>query len=131
MASSFASPSRPNQECNQRVGMQAGLSELLARRQPAKLKEHIMKLTLKSAIMTMALLVSATVANAQTATKTTLTIDGAKKVIAASVAYAKKNNAPGGVIAVVDDGGNLMAGERLARTFSAADTKCIGQKATT
>src|SRR5258705_11828298 len=127
MASSFASPSRPNQECNQRVGMQAGLSELLARRQPAKLKEHIMKLTLKDAIMTMALLVSATVANAQTATKTTLTIDGAKKVIAASVAYAKKNNAPGSVIAVVDDGGNLMTLERLAGPFAARANTSNGQ----
>jgi len=94
------------------------------------LKEHIMKPILKNAIMTMALLVFATVANAQTATKTTLTIDGAKKVIAASVAYAKKNNAPGGVIAVVDDGGNLMALERLDGTFAAGANISIGKART-
>ena len=46
------------------------------------------------------------IALAQTVTeKKSLTIEGAKMVIAAGVAYAKKNNAPGGVIAVVDDGG--------------------------
>jgi len=51
--------------------------------------------------------------NAQTVEKKALTIDGAKKVIAGAVAYAKKNNAPGGVIAVVDDGGNLMYLQRM------------------
>ena len=51
--------------------------------------------------------------NSQTVERKTLTIDGAKKAIAAAIAYAKKNNAPGGVIAVVDEGGNLMALERL------------------
>jgi glc operon protein GlcG len=89
-----------------------------------------MNSTLKIAITTVALLVSTVVASAQTATKTTLTIDGAKKVIAASVAYAKKNNAPGGVIAVVDDGGNLMALERLDGTFAAGATISIGKART-
>lgn len=89
-----------------------------------------MKSTLKIAITAVALLVSTVVANAQTVTKTTLTIDGAKKVIAASVAYAKKNNAPGGVIAVVDDGGNLMALERLDGTFAAGATISIGKART-
>ncbi len=89
-----------------------------------------MKSTLKITIVTVALMVSASVANAQTATKTTLTIEGAKKVIAASVAYARKNNAPGGVIAVVDDGGNLMALERLDGTFAAGATISIGKART-
>jgi len=62
--------------------------------------------------------------------KKTLTIEGAKKVIAASVAYAKKSNAPGGVIAVVDDGGNLMALERLDGTFAAGATISIGKART-
>src|SRR5258706_12531593 len=69
-----------------------------------------------------ALLLSAisAIAAGQTVTeKKSLTIEGAKKVIAASVAYAKKNNAPGGVIAVVDDGGKLIALERLDGTFAA------------
>lgn len=62
--------------------------------------------------------------------KKTLTIEGAKKVIAAAIAYAKKNNAPGGVIAVVDDGGNLMALERLDGTFAAGATISIGKART-
>lgn len=80
-----------------------------------------------------ALLLSAisAVAVAQTVTeKKTLTIEGAKKVISAAVAYAKKNNAPGGVIAVVDDGGNLMALERLDGTFAAGATISIGKART-
>ena len=80
-----------------------------------------------------ALLLSAisAIAVAQTVSeKKTLTIEGAKKVIAAAVAYAKKNNAPGGVIAVVDDGGNLMALERLDGTFAAGATISIGKART-
>src|ERR671926_640667 len=69
-------------------------------------------------------------ANAQTAEKKSLTIEGAKKVIAGAVAYAKKNNAPGGVIAVVDEGGNLMALERLDGTFAAGANISIGKART-
>jgi len=69
-------------------------------------------------------------ANAQTVEKKTLTIDGAKKVIAGAVAYARKNNAPGGVIAVVDEGGNLMALERLDGTFAAGANISIGKART-
>jgi len=69
-------------------------------------------------------------ANAQTVEKKTLTIEGAKKVIAGAVAYAKKNNAPGGVIAVVDEGGNLMALERLDGTFAAGANISIGKART-
>ena len=69
-------------------------------------------------------------ANAQTVEKKSLTIDGAKKVIADAVAYAKKNNAPGGVIAVVDEGGNLMALERLDGTIAAGANISIGKART-
>ena len=79
---------------------------------------------------TLILLSAALLANAQTVDKKTLTIDGAKKVIAGAVAYAKKNNAPGGVIAVVDEGGNLMALERLDGTFAAGATISIGKART-
>lgn len=75
-------------------------------------------------------LTAAVFTNAQTVEKTTITIDGAKKVIAGAVAYAKKNNAPGGVIAVVDEGGNLMALERLDGTFAAGATISIGKART-
>jgi uncharacterized protein GlcG (DUF336 family) len=57
-------------------------------------------------------------ATAQTAQKKTLTLEGAERVIAAAKAEAHRANAPGAVIAVVDDGGNLMALERLDGTFS-------------
>jgi glc operon protein GlcG len=76
------------------------------------------------------LLSAALFANAQTVEKKALTIDGAKKVIAGAVAYAKKNNAPGGVIAVVDEGGNLMALERLDGTFAAGANISIGKART-
>jgi glc operon protein GlcG len=83
-------------------------------------------------ILSIALIVlsAAVFANAQTVEKKSLSIDGAKKVIAGAVAYAKKNNAPGGVIAVVDEGGNLMALERLDGTFAAGANISIGKART-
>src|SRR5262245_50140497 len=87
---------------------------------------------MKSSFSIAALLVlsAALFTNAQTVERKTLTIDGAKKVIAGAVAYAKKNNAPGGVIAVVDEGGNLMALERLDGTFAAGANISIGKART-
>jgi glc operon protein GlcG len=64
------------------------------------------------------------------AEKKTLALAGAKKVIAAAVAKAKELNAPGGVIAVVDDGGNLMTVERLDGTFAAGALISIGKART-
>src|SRR5437667_10702265 len=89
-----------------------------------------MKSPLKYITTLGAILMLVAVAGAQVTEKKTLTIDGAKRVIAASVAYAKKNSAPGGVIAVVDDGGNLMALERLDGTFAAGATISIGKART-
>ena len=71
-----------------------------------------------------------TIADAQTVDKKTLTLEGARTVIEAAKSYARKNNAPGGVIAVVDDGGNLVALERLDGTFSAGATISIGKAKT-
>jgi len=67
---------------------------------------------------------------AQTVDKKSLNLDGAKKAIAVAVDYAKKSNAPGGVIAVVDEGGNLMALERLDGTFAMGATISIGKART-
>ena len=89
-----------------------------------------MKATLRITLAALLLLSATLFANAQTAEKKTLTIDGARKVIAGAIAYAKKNNAPGGVIAVVDDGGNLMALERLDGTFAAGANISIGKART-
>src|SRR6266496_2823409 len=67
---------------------------------------------------------------AQTVEKKTLTLDGAEQVIAAAKAEAKRLQAPGGVIAVVDDGGNLMALARLDGTFAAGANISIGKART-
>ena len=89
-----------------------------------------MKPTLKIAAIILALSSLTSFGQAQTIEKKSLTIDGAKRVIAGAVAYAKKNNAPGGVIAVVDEGGNLMALERLDGTFAAGANISIGKART-
>jgi len=89
-----------------------------------------MKATFRTAFAALTLLSGALFTNAQTVEKKALTIEGAKRVIAGAVAYAKKNNAPGGVIAVVDEGGNLMALERLDGTFAAGANISIGKART-
>lgn len=76
------------------------------------------------------LLIMVSTGQAQVVEKKGLSLEGAKKVIAAAVDYAKKNNAPGGVIAVVDEGGNLMALERLDNTFAAGANISIGKART-
>ncbi len=67
---------------------------------------------------------------AQTLDKRSVTLDGARTVIAAAKAYARTNKAPGGVIAVVDDGGNLVALERLDGTFTAGANISVGKAKT-
>jgi glc operon protein GlcG len=74
--------------------------------------------------------VTAVTSRAQVTSKKSLTLDGARTVIAAAIAEAKKVNAPGGVIAVVDEGGNLMALERLDGTFAAGANISIGKART-
>lgn len=78
----------------------------------------------------LAVLSIATMAGAQTTEKKTLTLQGAEQVIAAAKAEAQRVQAPGGVIAVVDDGGNLMALARLDGTFPAGANVSIGKAKT-
>ena len=66
----------------------------------------------------------------QTMERKGMTLEGAKKVIAAAVAEARSKNAPGGAIAVVDEGGNLVAVERLDNTFAAGANISIGKART-
>ena len=68
-------------------------------------------------------------AEAQVASKKVVTLEGALKAIAAAVAEARKAGATG-VIAVVDDGGNLMALERIDGTFAAGANISIGKART-
>ena len=70
-------------------------------------------------LLTIALVITA-VCGAQVLTIKTISLDAAKKVAGEAVKYAKANNAPGGAIAVVDAGGNLVYLERLDNTFPAA-----------
>lgn len=89
-----------------------------------------MKVLMRSSLVLCALCALLTMANAQTVEKKTLTLDGAKRVIEAAKATAQRLKAPGGVIAVVDDGGNLMALERLDGTFAAGANISIGKART-
>ena len=79
----------------------------------------------------MALLLAATAgtAQAQVVERKGLTLEGARQVIAAAAAYAR-TKAGTAVIAVVDEGGNLMALERLDNTFAAGANISIGKART-
>jgi glc operon protein GlcG len=91
-------------------------------------RQEFMKITLGTIVS--ALTAIALSGHAQVIEKKSLNLDGAKKAIAAAADYAKKNSAPGGVIAVVDEGGNLMALERLDGTFAMGATISIGKART-
>ena len=75
-------------------------------------------------------LAAAATSQAQVSSKRALNLEGARKVIAAAMAEAKRLNAPGGVVAVVDDGGNLVALERLDGTFTAGANISVGKAKT-
>jgi glc operon protein GlcG len=76
-----------------------------------------------------ALFLVASAASAQVVEKKTLTLEGAKKVVAAATAEARRLGA-GGAIAVVDDGGHLLYLERLDGTFAAAASVATGKART-
>jgi glc operon protein GlcG len=63
------------------------------------------------------------------AAKRGLTLDGAKQIIAAAAAEARRHKV-GGAFAVVDEGGNLLAMERLDGTFAASGNISIGKART-
>jgi glc operon protein GlcG len=84
----------------------------------------------KYSVFAFLFLLIASLSLAQVAQKKGLTLEGARTVIAGAIAEAKRLNAPGGVIAVVDEGGNLMALERLDGTFAAGANISIGKART-
>ncbi|MBL7744671.1 MAG: heme-binding protein [Chitinophagaceae bacterium] len=74
-----------------------------------------------AAILTFtAMVMAATNTDAQIISTQTISLEAAKKVVAEATRYARANNAPGGAIAVVDNGGNLVYLERLDGTFAAS-----------
>jgi glc operon protein GlcG len=85
---------------------------------------------LTAAFAVAAMIISATRVNAQVATQKNITLEAAKKIVAEAEGYAKANNAPGGSIAIVDNGGNLVYLERLDNSFVASAEVAI-QKAKT
>src|SRR5256884_3688763 len=97
---------------------------------PASPRKGLMKIFTSTLLAILIAISAVAPAHAQIVEKKSLNIDGAKKAIAAAVDYAKKNNAPGGVIAIVDEGGNLMALERLDGSFAMGATISIGKART-
>ncbi len=83
--------------------------------------------TLGIAPLLVAVIVTGT--GAQVAEKRSLTLDAARRVIAGAKQEARRNN-EGGVIAVVDDGGNQIALERIDETFAAGARLSIGKART-
>jgi glc operon protein GlcG len=75
---------------------------------------------MKKSVLVLLTVCMAAIANAQVASQSNITLEGAKKIVAEAVKFAKSVNAPGGAIAVVDNGGNLVYLERLDGTFAAA-----------
>ena len=75
------------------------------------------------------LTVATAIAGDSLATKKVLTLDGARQVIIAAIAAAKDKHSTA-AIAVVDDGGNLVALERLDGTFAAGPNIAIGKART-
>ncbi|MEP7164388.1 MAG: heme-binding protein [Ferruginibacter sp.] len=81
-------------------------------------------------LMLIAALILSFPVKAQVLSTKNISLEAAKKVVAEAVIYARANNAPGGAIAVVDAGGNLVYLERLDNTFAAA-SEVAGKKANT
>ena len=67
---------------------------------------------------------------ADVTTQPTLTLEGAKRAVAAAIAYARSHGAPGAAIAVVDAGGHTICLERLDGTFPASADVSIGKART-
>jgi uncharacterized protein GlcG (DUF336 family) len=88
-----------------------------------------MKTLFRSTLLAFALFPSALFAD-HTVNKPTLTLDGAKKAGDAAEAFAAKAGAPGGAIAIVDDGGHLLYFVRRAGTFLGSPEISIGKART-
>lgn len=71
-------------------------------------------------LLLIAILIFSFPVKAQILNTKSISLDAAKKIVAEAVTFAKTNNAPGGAIAIVDAGGNLVYLERLDNTFAAA-----------
>ena len=77
-----------------------------------------------------ALIASRVAFSADIVNQPTLTLEGAKRVAAAAVEFARTHNAPGASIAVVDAGGHTIYVERLDGTFAAGSDISVGKART-
>jgi glc operon protein GlcG len=85
---------------------------------------------MKSLTLALTLIVARTAAAGDVINQPTLTLEGAKRVVAAATAYARSHGAPGAAIAVVDGGGHTICLERLDGTFPASADVSIGKART-
>jgi glc operon protein GlcG len=84
-----------------------------------------MKSSKIAAVLTITAMMIGATLNAQVATTNNITLEAAKKIVAEAVKYAREHNSPGGSIAIVDNGGNLVYLERLDGTFAASSEVSI------
>lgn len=91
---------------------------------------NYLKLVPASLICVLTLNAASFVAGDAVAMKHTLTLEGARKAVDAAVAYAQSKGAPGGAIAVVDEGGQLLCFVRLEGTFAGSPPISIGKAKT-
>ena len=89
-----------------------------------------MKVTLSTATLAALFAAAAAPASAQTIEARLLTLEGARTIIAGAAAEARRVNAPGGAIAIVDEGGHILVVERWNNTFPAASQVSIGKART-
>src|SRR5215831_12810996 len=86
---------------------------------------------MKTRLLVLTSLIAARVAAAADVNpQPTLTLEGAKRVVAAAIAYARSHDAPGAAVAVVDAGGHTICLERLDGTFAASADVSIGKART-
>jgi glc operon protein GlcG len=78
-----------------------------------------------AASLSIASMIMTATAMAQVADQKNITLEAAKKVVTEAVKYARANHAPGGSIAVVDNGGSLVYLERMDGTFAASSEVSI------
>jgi glc operon protein GlcG len=79
-----------------------------------------MKTSKIAAVLAVSAMIISATAKAQVIETKNITLEAAKKIVTEAIKYAKANNAPGGAIAVVDNGGNLVYLERIDGTFAAS-----------
>lgn len=76
-------------------------------------------------VLVMVLVTACGVEKAQVVSQNNISLEYSKKIIDEAVKFAHSVSAPGGAIAIVDAGGNLVSLVRLDNTFAAASEVAI------